>query len=79
MEEELIPIRWHIDRTGDPVRFTLICPDEKHPDLRVSVEASDKMTERTAKAFLMQKMYDLGREKGIAPRRLRFKVNGIEE
>ena len=79
MDEELIPIRWHVDRSSDPICFSLICTEERHKDLEVSVEASEKMTERTAKAFLMQKMYELGREKGIAPRRLRFKVNGIEE
>ena len=37
------------------------------------------MTERVAKAKLMQAMYELGKEKGIAPQRLRFKINGIEE
>ncbi len=79
MSEEVIHIRWHIDRTKEPERFMLYCPDGTHPELEVSVEASEKMTERTAKAFLMQQMYDLGREKGIRPANLRFKVNGIEE
>ncbi len=77
--DELIPIHWHVDRSTDPVRFMLVNSDETHPELTVSVEASEKMTERTAKAFLMQKMYELGREKGIPPRCLRFKINGIEE
>ena len=31
------------------------------------------------KARLMQEMYALGEQKGIEPRRLRFKINGIEE
>ena len=31
------------------------------------------------KAKLMQAMYELGKEKGIAPQYLRFKINGIEE
>ena len=26
-----------------------------------------------------QQMYELGKEKGIEPKRLRFKINGIEE
>ena len=37
------------------------------------------MSERVAKARLMQQMYELGKEKGIEPKRLRFKINGIEE
>ena len=49
-----------------------------YPDLQVSV-SSDEMSERVAKARLMQRMYELGTEKGIEPKRLRFKINGIEE
>lgn len=45
----------------------------------METESSEKMTERVAKAFLMQKMYELGKEKGIEPKYLRFKINGIEE
>jgi hypothetical protein len=44
----------------------------------VSVSA-EEMSERVAKARLMQQMYELGKEKGIEPKRLRFKINGIEE
>ena len=78
-EEDLIRIRWHIDRTKEPCEYTLICLHPDYPDLTVSAEASDTMTERRAKAILMQQMYELGRQKGLRPRRLRFKINGIEE
>ena len=47
-------------------------------DLKVSVSSAE-MTERVAKAKLMEAMFELGREKGIPPQRLRFKINGIEE
>ena len=32
-----------------------------------------------SKAKLMQEMYELGEKRGIEPKRLRFKINGIEE
>lgn len=75
---ELIRIHWHIDRSGETPVFMLVCDDEKHKDLQVSVSSAE-MTERVAKAKLMQAMYELGKEKGIAPQYLRFKINGIEE
>ena len=79
MEEPgLIRIRWHVDRTADPAVFMLICEDPEHADLQVSV-SSGEMTERVAKAKLMEAMFELGREKGIPPQKLRFKINGIEE
>ena len=77
-DTELIRIRWHIDRTAEAPVFMLVCDNEGHADLQVSVSSAD-MTERVAKAKLMQAMYELGKEKGIAPQRLRFKINGIEE
>ena len=77
-EPGLIRIRWHVDRTADPAVFMLICEDPEHADLQVSV-SSGEMTERVAKANLMEAMFELGREKGIPPQKLRFKINGIEE
>ena len=77
-EPGLIRIRWHVDRTADPAVFMLICEDPEHADLKVSV-SSGEMTERVAKAKLMEAMFELGREKGIPPQKLRFKINGIEE
>ena len=77
-DTELMRIRWHIDRTAEPPVFMLVCENEEHADLKVSVSSAD-MTERVAKAKLMQAMYELGKEKGIPPQRLRFKINGIEE
>ncbi len=78
-EKDLIRIRWHVDRSGETPKYCLVCQHPDHPDLYVETEASDTMTERTAKAWLMQQMYELGKEKGIAPRYLRFKINGIED
>ena len=77
-EKDLIRIRWHVDNTKDPKEFQLICLHPDHQDLFVSVSSAE-VTERVAKAKLMQQMYELGREKGIPPKYLRFKINGIEE
>ncbi len=76
--EELIRIHWHVDRTTDPAMYMLVCDDPEHREMQVSVSSAD-MTERVAKAKLMQAMFELGKEKGIPPYRLRFKINGIEE
>ena len=79
MEEPgLIRIRWHVDRTQEPAQFMLVCLHPDYPDLQVSI-SSEEVTERVAKAKLMQEMYELGAQKGIEPKRLRFKINGIEE
>ena len=77
-EKDLIRIRWHVDRSKDPAEYMLICLHPDYPDLRVSV-SSENMKERVAKARLMQEMYELGAARGISPKRLRFKINGIEE
>lgn len=77
-EKELIRIRWHVDRESDPPRYMLVCQHPDYQDLQVSV-SSEEMTERVAKARLMQEMFALGEKRGIPPRRLRFKINGIEE
>ena len=48
--------------------------------LPVSVSISSaEVSERVAKARLMQEMYELGEKRRIQPQRLRFKINGIEE
>ena len=77
-EKDLIRIRWHVDRTQDPAIYMLICLHPDYPDLQVSVSSAE-VTERVAKAKLMQEMFELGQQKGIEPKRLRFKINGIEE
>ena len=77
-ESKLIRIRWHVDRTVDPPMYQLICLHPDHPDLQVGVSSAE-VTERVAKARLMQEMYELGEKQGIDPRYLRFKINGIEE
>ena len=76
--KDLIRIRWHVARTQDPAMYMLICLHPDYPDLQVSVSSAET-TERVAKAKLMQEMYELGESRGIEPRRLRFKINGIEE
>ncbi|MBQ6288160.1 MAG: hypothetical protein IJK71_02830 [Clostridia bacterium] len=77
-EKDLIRIRWHVDRTQDPAMYMLVCLHPDYPNLQVSV-SSGEVTERVAKAKLMQEMFELGEKLGIEPRRLRFKINGIEE
>ena len=77
-EKDLIRIQWHVDRTQEPAMYMLVCQHPDYPDLQVSV-SSEEVTERVAKAKLMQEMYELGSKKGIEPKRLRFKINGIEE
>ena len=77
-EQEIIRIHWHVDRTKEPEMYMLVCDDPEHADLQVSA-SSEEMTERVAKAKLMQAMFELGKEKGIPPQQLRFKINGIEE
>ena len=56
----------------------LISEDAEHPELRVSI-SSEEVSERVAKARLMERMYQLGSEMGIPARRLRFKINGVDE
>ena len=77
-EKDLIRIRWHVDRTQEPAVYMLVCLHPDYPDLQVSVSSGD-VTERVAKAKLMQEMFELREKLGIEPRRLRFKINGIEE
>ncbi len=77
-EKDLIRIRWHVDRATEPAEYQLVCDHPDYADLKVSV-SSEEVTERVAKARLMQEMYELGEQKGIEPKRLRFKINGIEE
>ena len=77
-EKDLIRIRWHVDRTQEPAQYMLVCQHPDYPDLQVSV-SSEEVTERVAKAKLMQEMYELGAARGIPQKYLRFKINGIEE
>ena len=56
----------------------LISLHPDYPDLQVSL-SSEEVTERVARARLMEMMYALGAERGIHGNRLRFKVNGVEE
>ena len=77
-EKDLIRIRWHVDRTVDPAMFMLVCTHPDYQDLQVSISSAE-VSERVAKARLMQEMYELGAARGIPPKLLRFKSSGIEE
>ena len=77
-EKDLIRIRWHVNRDVDPPLYMLVCQHPDYPDLEVSVSSAE-VSERVAKARLMQEMYELGASRGIPPKLLRFKINGIEE
>ncbi len=77
-EKDLIRIQWKKDKEQEPVRYMLVSETPGYEELMVSVSSED-MSERVAKAKLIQKMYELGKEKGIPASRLRFKINGIEE
>ena len=77
-EKDLIRIRWHVDRTVEPAVFMLVCTHPDYQDLQVSISSAE-VSERVAKARLMQEMYELGAACGIPPKYLRFKINGIEE
>ena len=80
MDEELIMIRWHVNRTEEVPVYELICTNDapELKELKVSVSSEDA-TERVARAKLIEKMFALVREKGIDGTRLRFQVNGIDE
>ena len=77
-EKDLIRIRWHVDRTVEPAMFMLVCTHPDYQDLQVSISSAE-VSERVAKARLMQEMYELGAARGSPPKYLRFKINGIEE
>lgn len=76
-EKELIRIHFETDRSQEPARYRLVSEHPDYPDLEVSV-GSDEMSERVAKAKLIQRMYEIGRERGIPASRLRFRINGPE-
>ena len=80
MNDELIMIRWHVDRTNEVPVYELICTsdDPELQALKVCVSSEDA-TERVARAKLIERMFGLAREKGIDGTRLRFQVNGIDE
>lgn len=80
MEEKIINIRWRVDRSADPVLYQLTCVDDtpEYADLIVSLP-SDQVSERVARARLIEKMFELCRSKDIDVTRLRFTVNGIDE
>ena len=77
-EKELVRIRWHVDREQDPALYMLVCDHPDYTDLTVSLSSAE-VTERVAKARLIEMMYREGEKRGIPARRILFKINGIEE
>ena len=75
--EQLIQIRWRVERQEQKTVFRLVSITPGYEDLQVSVDESEGMSERRARATLMREMYDLGRQKGIRPHKLRFIINGL--
>lgn len=75
---DLIPVLWHVDRTKDPCEYTLRSQHPDYPDLEVRISSSE-VTERVARARLMELMFAHAKEQGIPPYRLRFKINGIDD
>ena len=77
-KEDLIRCRWHVDRTKEPCDYTVICLHPDYADMEVRLSSGD-VTERVAKARLIEMMYREGEKRGIPARRILFKINGIEE
>ncbi|MDO4483197.1 MAG: hypothetical protein Q4C54_01825 [Clostridia bacterium] len=78
MAEANIPMVWHLNDT-DPenVYYELIYNggDGKFDDLLVRIAAAE-VTERVARAKLIEMAFNKAREKGLDTTRLRFRVNG---
>ena len=77
-EEDVVRCRWHVDRTKDPADYMVICLHPDYADMEVRLSSAD-VTERTAKARLIEMMYQEGEKRGIPPSKMLFKINGIEE
>ena len=79
-DDGLIMIRWHADKTEDPVIYRLVCEndDPAYSELTVSLSSAE-VTERVARARLIGMMFEKARAMKIDGTRLRFQVNGIDE
>lgn len=78
--KEIIQIRWHVNREADPPEYQLVCINSDSPIAAqpVSLSSAD-VSERVARARLIEMMFKKAHELGVDPTCLRFTVNGIEE
>lgn len=79
-DDGLIMIRWHTDKTVDPMMYRLVCEngDPAYSELTVSLSSAE-VTERVARARLIGMMFEKARQMKIDGTRLRFQVNGIDD
>lgn len=74
--DDLISVCWHENSDDPENKLYELIPEhetEETEKLHVSVPAAD-VTERAARAKLIEKMFQLSQEIGIDPSRLRFHV-----
>ncbi len=68
-----LSVDWKTEGTDDKLAYVLQCTDPDYQELRVSVPA-DSVTERAARALLIEKAFEKAREMGVDETRLRFHV-----
>lgn len=74
MADTRIVVSWQVDQTDpDNPLYCLVSEDPAHPELRVSIPASE-VTERAARAKLIEAMFNKAHETGLDVSRLRFHV-----
>ncbi len=71
--EKLLPVDWKVEEAEEGSQYVLQCTDPDFPELRVSVP-SDSVTERAARALLIERAFQKARDMGIDEARLRFHV-----
>lgn len=74
MADDRIVVSWFYDET-DPEKplYSLVCRDPAYEQLHVSIAASE-VTERAARARLIEAMFGKAHELGLDVSRLRFHV-----
>lgn len=74
MADDRIVVSWQVDET-DPEKplYCLVSEHPEHPALRVTIPVSE-VTERAARARLIEQMFNKAHELGIDVTRLRFHV-----
>lgn len=74
MDDEKIVVSWQVDESdAENPLYCLICEHPAFPELRVSIAASE-VTERAARAKLIEAMFHKAHEVGLDVSRLRFHV-----
>lgn len=74
MADDRIIVSWLFDQT-DPENplYCLVCEDPAYPQLRVTIPSSE-VTERAARARLIEAMFNKAHSEGLDVSRLRFHV-----